>query len=271
MMKVSVCIPVYNAEKYLKETIDSVLNQSFHDFELVLINDCSTDDSVDVIRQYADPRIRFIQNEHNLGMHKTMDCCVEEAKGEYVLLLCDDDLIANDCLEKKARVLENDEKINLVFSASSVIDSHGKIIMKRRPYKANLKFDGKTLAKKSFETKNVFAEPSNVMFRKSAVTNLDGFDCDIKYAIDWDYWLRICSTGDVYYIDDYLSCFRISDTSETSRMIKIRKSIFEEDNYFVEKMRTFSALGFNERTLKKHSRNIKLRQYMKEIFFAIRR
>ena len=90
-MKVSVVITSYNYDKYIKDAIESVLNQTYSDFELVIIDDCSTDNSVNIINQFEDERIKFIQNEQNLGlknsMQKAISCCI----GEWIAFLESDD------------------------------------------------------------------------------------------------------------------------------------------------------------------------------------
>ncbi len=270
-MEISVCIPLYNAEKFIAKTIESVLAQTRRDFELLVIDDGSTDSSVEIVESYKDARIRLLKNETNLGMHGSMDRCIREAKGKYVLILCNDDLITSDCLQEKAAILENYQNVNLVFSASEIINEKGNVIMKRSPFKKTQCFEGKQLAKKSFETKNIFAEPSNVMMRREAALQVGGFDKRIKYSIDWEYWLRICSTGDAFYINKSLSQFRISEQSMTSQLVKRRKEILNEDIYFSRKYKENNIFGFKETTFLKHFLSVRVRQYAKELFFKLRR
>ena len=112
-MKVSVIITSYNYEQYIKDAIESVLNQTYSDFELVIIDDCSTDNSANIIKQFNDERIKFIQNEQNLGlknsMQKAISCCI----GEWIAFLDSDDLWKPLKLEKQIMfMLEN----NYTFS-----------------------------------------------------------------------------------------------------------------------------------------------------------
>ena len=270
-MDISICIPLYNAEKFIKKTINSVLNQTKKDFELLIVNDCSTDSSLEIVNSFKDDRIRILQNDHNLGMHKTMNRCIEEASGKYILILCNDDLITEDCLSQKFSIMEKYENVNLVFSASAIINENDETIMERYPFKQSQYFVGRKIAKRSFETKNVFAEPSNVLIRKSAAIKAGGFDEKIKYSIDWEYWLRLCSMGDAFYINRVLSKFRISDSSMTTQLMKRRKIIFAEDKYFSEKCKRNPDLKFSQFTICRHYISTRFRHYGKEIFFLLRR
>jgi glycosyltransferase involved in cell wall biosynthesis len=114
--KVSVCIPVYNGEDYLSETIKSVLNQSFQDFEIVIVDNQSTDKTVNIIQSFNDSRIVFFQNETNIGLIGNWNMVMKKARGKYIKILPADDLIYPDCLKLQVEVFEKDtaKKISLV-------------------------------------------------------------------------------------------------------------------------------------------------------------
>src|SRR6185369_13911842 len=118
--KVSVCIPTYNYGNYIAETIESVLAQNYSDFELLIIDDGSTDRTAEIVDSYArqDPRIRLIVNEVNLGMVENWNSCLEQAKGEYIKFVFGDDLLASpDALGRMTALLDNDNTVSLVCSA----------------------------------------------------------------------------------------------------------------------------------------------------------
>ena len=91
MPKISVIMPVYNAERYIKIAVDSILNQTFKDFELIVIDDKGTDDSIKIVEEISDPRIRILHNEKNCGIAFSRNRGITEAKGEYLALMDDDD------------------------------------------------------------------------------------------------------------------------------------------------------------------------------------
>ena len=130
---VSVCIPTYRGAAFLAAAIDSVLNQSYPDFEVWILDDNSPDDTQAVVARYSDPRVKYVRNAHNLGPEGNWNRCLELAQGKYFKLLPHDDLLADDCLEQQVAVLEKDtaKEIALVFGSREIIDPQGKVLMTR--------------------------------------------------------------------------------------------------------------------------------------------
>lgn len=124
MQKVSVIIPVYKAEKYIAATIESVLNQTYENFELILVNDGSPDKSVEICEQFTDPRIRIIHQE-NRGVSAARNAGIRQAQGEYVALLDADDLWLPEKLEKHIEHLNTSPQVGVSFSRSAFIDEAG--------------------------------------------------------------------------------------------------------------------------------------------------
>ncbi len=125
--KVTVIIPVYNREKYVSEAIDSILTQSFTDFELLLIDDGSTDGSVEVMRSYTDPRIRLVYNGSNLGIPKTRNKSLQLARGEYIAMLDSDDYAHPDRLKKQVAFLDRHPDYAVVGSWAAEMDENGRL------------------------------------------------------------------------------------------------------------------------------------------------
>ena len=271
MPKISVCIPVYNGETYLAQTIQSVLNQTYPDFELIIIDNASTDHTVSVVRSFDDPRIRLIQNETNVGMVGNWNNCLKYGTCEYMQLLCADDLLTPDNFQKKVEILDNYPEVGMVFSGSHVINETGKVVMNRRPFRSSGMWDGKKLARRSFRNHNYNAEPSNVMFRKSTSLEIGAFDPDLWFTLDWNYWLRMCSVSKVYYINEYLYSFRVSTTSETAQLLKTIGKIFADDKLFVDKCCNQLNLGLTKGDVRMHQIKIRIRAYMRVVFMQIRR
>ncbi|MDD2338304.1 MAG: glycosyltransferase family 2 protein, partial [Geobacteraceae bacterium] len=169
--KISVCIPSYNCAPFLAEAIDSVLAQSYTDFELVIIDDCSSDSSTEIIAGYGekDPRIVCLSNETNLGMVANWNRCLELAKGEYIHYLFADDTFASpECLAKMLRVIESDSAISLVVSARNIIDEDSRIKSVASHFRDQKIVPGTEVIRRCpYEGRNLVGEPSVVMFRKS--------------------------------------------------------------------------------------------------------
>lgn len=124
--RVSVCIPVYNRSAYIRDAIDSVLQQDFHDFELVLIDDGSTDDSVEVIQRYTDPRIRLIRNDANRGIPYSRNMALELARGEYLAWLDSDDRMAQGRLRRQVDFLDRHRDVAMVGGWLRRFDDTGR-------------------------------------------------------------------------------------------------------------------------------------------------
>jgi len=130
---VTVTIPMYNNARFIEETIASVLGQSMADFELLIYDDNSTDDSFELAASFTDSRIRLQRNSENLGPEGNWNKAVSSVKGRYVKLVCGDDILYSTCLEKQVeRFLEPSSLgVSLVSSQRTIIDSQGKALIKK--------------------------------------------------------------------------------------------------------------------------------------------
>lgn len=269
MPKVSVCIPAYNGEKYIEKAIESVLRQSYTNFELVIIDDASKDKTKEIVNSFSDKRIRFIKNEINIGMVENWNRCLDNAIGEYILLLGNDDFIAENCLEKKVNAFDINDEICLVFSSSYIVNETDKIVMRKRPFHSEQLFDGKDLGRRSFIRKNLYGEPSNVLFKREVSKKVGCFDNRICYSTDWDYWMKLCLLGKAYYIDEYLMYYRISNTSVTSKLLKnINKSKLEQDDAQLVR-NCLRNMELSKMDVILHKFNIKLRTFARKIFLKL--
>ncbi|MCX6267702.1 MAG: glycosyltransferase [Bacteroidetes bacterium] len=213
---VSICIPSYNSEKYLQDTISSVLNQTYQNFELLITDDCSSDKTVDIIRSHNDNRLKYHVNATQLGVEGNWNKAVSLASGKYIKLLHADDIIYPDCISEQVRVFENDlsSKIVLVSSHKNIINEDGKVLfIKRYPGKTG-HVNGIEAIKKSirFGT-NIIGEPG-IGLIKAEVLAKSGLYCGNNlYMIDFDLWKRILLYGDIFVINNVLFGFRISKKS----------------------------------------------------------
>lgn len=265
---VSICIPIYNGQQYIKSTIESVLNQTYSNIELVLVNDNSTDNTENIILSFNDKRLRYYKNAKNLGMVANWNKAVSYANGDYVKLLCQDDLLEKTCIEKQAYILDINESVQLVTSASYVIDENGKKLMSRRTFRKSLLLNGKNISKQSFiKGKNLFGEPTLTMYRKSIFSKIGYYDKDFWYVPDWDFNVRCLCHGNLYYINDKLASFRISKTSQTSEIIENnRNTLFDEDKKFLNKHLKLKTLTLSNFEKMRHDFNTRFRTQLKRIF-----
>ena len=131
---VSVILTSYNHAHYIGKTIESVLNQTFKDFELIILENVSTDNSAEIIRFYKDERIKFVINPQNIGMVLSVNKGIEIARGKYIAHVCADDIWHPTKLERQLEILEKDEKIATVFTRVAVINESGEFVDKKNSY-----------------------------------------------------------------------------------------------------------------------------------------
>lgn len=215
---VSICIPVYNGASFIGKTIESVLNQSYRNIEIVILDNASTDRTKKIVAGYEDDRIRFILNPQNIGMCANWNKALVEAKGNYIKLLPADDLIYQDCIERQVEAFQkySSENIALVCCGRDIIDSSGKVIISRRFFGANGVVPGKTGVKKIIRSgTNLLGEPGAILFRQDLLTKTGGFVDDFPYVIDLNLWVKILKYGNLYVIPESLCAFRVSPQSES--------------------------------------------------------
>lgn len=185
--KISVIISIYNGERYLREAIDSILNQSLKDFEFIIVNDASTDRTLDILKNYADKdkRIILVNNNENLGLTESLNKAIKLAKGEYIARMDADDISHPDRLGFECDFLDNNPDIGLVGTHASFINEKGQEFsiwhMPTSDYEI----------KKELMLGNSFCHGS-IMIRKKCLEKIGHYREKFKYAQDYDLWLR-CS------------------------------------------------------------------------------
>lgn len=186
---VSIIMGVYNEEKNLSRCIDSVLKQTYTNWEFIICNDCSTDNSKEILMQYhsKDERIIILENEKNSRLAASLNNCLKVAKGKYIARMDADDECLPDRLQKQVQFLEDNKGIDCVGTAVIVFDENGDKGVRLSKEKPN---------KNDLLSSNPFAHPT-VMIRKTVMDNLDGYKetKETKRAEDLDLWFRFYDAG----------------------------------------------------------------------------
>ena len=216
---VSVCIPAYNNAESIRNTIDSILKQTYSNIEVVVVDDCSKDNTVEVVKAIKDTRVRLIRNEKNLGMTDNWNKCIRESRGEYVKLIPGDDYIYEECIERSVQMLEEHEEVSLVVVGCDLVDNDNKVIGAYAHWPKEGIFPGSKIAKKSVMWNNFFGNPVCAMFRRKDFEKTGGFDPIIPYILDFDLWLGLSTQGKVAVIKRKLSAFRVRRDSNTGVLI----------------------------------------------------
>jgi len=230
---VSVIMPCYNGEKFIGEAIESVINQTCKNWELIVVDDGSTDNSKEIIRQYciADKRIQYIQHKKNKGIPFARNTGIRASKGEYIALLDQDDKWLSNKLDLQLdKFYMSKPEIGLVFGNINIIDSYGCLIYKSKNIKINFaKINQRDLVRHLFL--NCFIPSITVMFKRKCIKEVGGFDENILWGgDDYELWLRLANKFKFAYINKVLGIRRLhrNNYSATERMIRGQMQLIEE-------------------------------------------
>lgn len=211
MCKISVVTSVYNCEEYIKETIQSVIDQTFVDWEFIIINDCSKDKSADIIKSFHDKRIRFFDNETNRGQCDSLNFGISQAKGKYIARLDHDDICYPDRFQKQYDYMESHPDVVLCGTWCDLLQE-GNIIKQKCP-----EIFGPEEVNFSLVFFNFIAH-SSFMIRRGAMMDNNIWYGKWKYAEDFDLLLKMFSVGKVDYVHESLIAYRVfpEQCSQTS-------------------------------------------------------
>ncbi|RWY50194.1 glycosyltransferase [Mucilaginibacter gilvus] len=226
MPKVSIIVPTYNRSVYLKETLNSILKQSFDDYEIIITDNCSPDDTEQVVKSIADPRIVYSKNAQNLGSVNNYNKSLELVKGELIHLFSDDDIMLADCLADKVAVFEKYPEVAILHSDINTIDKNGHIISNSHAFNVYKKWAKLHATSRIFDKKqyhkflmaNNFVCMPAVMMRTSVFKKIGFFDSTLSYIVDWQYWLKASLFFDFYYINKKTISYRIHDTNTVKKL-----------------------------------------------------
>jgi glycosyltransferase involved in cell wall biosynthesis len=232
---VSVCIPVYKGERFLAETIRSVLDQTYRDFELVVLDNASPDESGNIARSFGDPRIRVERNPVTLSQPDNWNRVVELSRAPLVKVVCADDLLHPRCLEYQVAPMEADPGLAVVASRRHMIDEESRVIVPRRglPGLTGVRTGVEVARRVVRNGSNPIGESNNVLFRREDFFTVGGWRGDRTYIMDLDLWLRLLQLGDFLGLPETLAAFRIgrgtvsSDNSE---------AIYEQQRMLIEEI-----------------------------------
>lgn len=222
---VSIIITCYNYGKYLEGCLTSVLKQTFNDFEIIIINDGSIDNTDEVIKKFKNiANLKYIK-QSNSGQARAKNVGIQNASGSFIAFLDADDVWDENKLKKQMPLFEN-KSVGVVYSRSSYINESGEVL-------ANLKITEKYLLPKSGKvTKNLFLDNfvpfSSSIVRKDCFGKFGGFDESLKMGIDWDLWLRISTAYEFDFVNEPLLIYRVGHAGQMSKNIEIRQKCSDQ-------------------------------------------
>jgi hypothetical protein len=206
--RVTVLLPVYNGERHLREAIDSILGQTYGDFELLIVNDGSVDGTGDIIHSYHDSRLVVLDNPRNLGLAKSLNRGLRRARGELIARHDADDVSEPEWLRRVMALLDREPMVAVAATWFTEVTADGTVMPGCPPRDPT-----------EMRWRLLFHCPivhSGVVIRASVVEDLGGFDESLGYAEDYDLWCRIARTRIVTSLEEYLVTIRLSDFSMTA-------------------------------------------------------
>ena len=234
---VSVCIPVYRGEQFLAETIRSVLDQTYRDFELVVLDNASPDDSGRIARSFGDHRIRVETNLTTLPQQENWREAVRLCRAPLIKLVCADDLLHPRCLEYQVGPMEADPGLAVVAARRHMIDERSRVLVPRRG------LIGLTGVRSSVEVArhvvrsgaNPIGEPGGVLFRRAHYFAVGGWRPDHRFVMDLDLWIRLLQHGEFLGLPETLAAFRIGQDSLSADN---ETTIYAEQKAYIEELGT---------------------------------
>lgn len=225
MPKVSVIMPAYNAERYIKEAMDSILGQTFGDFELIVLNDCSRDTTEQIILSYRDPRVVYVKNEKNLGVAGTLNRGLEYATGVYIARMDSDDIAMPDRLERQVAFLDaNPEVIACGSNALLFGQTEGK---------TDMPLDHNSICLR-LALSNAFVHPT-MLLRKSALGSVR-YDSSFEGREDYRMWMVLSRKGRMENLEQPLLRYRLhggqvtqkADAAKAQKHFHLKKTYYRE-------------------------------------------
>lgn len=225
---VSVVVPCYNHEKYVKETIESIINQTYKNIELIVIDDGSKDNSVQVIQELADKYGFTFIHRPNKGLSATLNEGIRLSKGKYFSAIASDDILMLEKIEKQVTFMEENSEYGMCY---------GKILYFENTIKNTSEYPNSNKEGWVFNdllNYGCFIPAPSTFMKKEVFENVGGYD-ESLWIEDWDMWLRIAQKYQVGYIDEYFAYYRKHDTNISSQSLKM----YEAEKQILEKYKDY--------------------------------
>ena len=203
---ISIVLPIYNGEKYMRESIESIIMQSYHNWELIIVNDCSTDNTAEIANEYVkkDKRIKYYKNDNNMRLPRTLNRGFSLSKGDYLTWTSDDNLFKQGAFEKMVDALKKDNA-DFVYASYETIDENGNYLDYVQTNK---------MGKYEIIGHNVVG--ACFMYTRKVYETIGDYDDNYTLVEDYDYWLRIFAKFNVTNIEEVLYSYRFHSGALTS-------------------------------------------------------
>jgi glycosyltransferase involved in cell wall biosynthesis len=225
----SICIPTYNRPEYLRRAVESCLKQTYSNFEIVITDNSTNQESAELAAKWNDPRIRYYSNGGNIGPHASAIRSVELGQGKYIKCLMDDDLLKPRCLELMVKALEENPTAAVAMAPMDLIDENDRRIFPRfyvfrtmhyryRYQVGDGLIDRRRLMRDFLTRDYPCTVPSGIMYRTEAMHRAGRFSVEADFAGDLEFCMRLGADWDFYYIDEVLSSWRFMPSCHTANL-----------------------------------------------------
>ncbi|WP_165730497.1 glycosyltransferase family A protein [Polaribacter sp. 20A6] len=229
-LPVSVVMPVYNCEDYIKEAVISILNQTFTNFEFIIVDDCSSDRSFEYLESFKDERIKLYRNSHNLGISKTLNFAIKHSKGKYIARMDSDDISLPTRLEEQFNFLKSNQDYILCGASFKIIGQQEEVCFP----------ENHEAIKLGLLNRNCILHPS-VMIKKSVLLELETiYNFNMEPAEDYDLWVRLINKGRYYNLNKILVHYRVHEQQITKK-----NEVKRIDKAFEVRLRLLQNLNCN--------------------------
>lgn len=226
---VSICIPTYNYAEFVGRAIETALAQTHEELEVIVIDDASTDDTPAVVARFAaDERLRSVRNEHNVGLFANFNRCFEEARGEYVKVLCADDWLHPRSIEDALALLDGAPRAGMATSPSWLADSSGQVTgMVRAPFGDSARIvPGREAIGVHADWGDAAGMPTHVLLRRSVIDEVGGFEPELAPASDMHLWLKVLARHDLAWTPEPRCYTRIHGEHDHGYAYEASESVF---------------------------------------------
>lgn len=217
--QISVIMGVYNGERFLREAIESILNQSYSDFEFIICDDCSTDSTAKILYEFADmdTRVHIIQNRKNLGLAASLNKCIDKSRGVYLARMDCDDFSDPERLKIQVKYLDTHPDIAVIATSTYYMDDHGDVYA-QRVWENEKKFNLGQVVKGT-----PFVHPT-VMMRSTSIKKVGGYTVNslTTRAEDYDLWCKLCESGEKLSVLQQKLFYYREDNNISKRKIRYR-------------------------------------------------
>lgn len=230
--KVSIVLPTYNGAKYIKQSIDSCLKQTYSNLELIIVDDGSSNEISQIIKSYSDPRIKYFKHKRNLGLAQALNTGFAHAKGEYLTWISDDNFYLPEAVECMVKELEANPKVDFIYANYYVINEKGKLLRSARVGLI-----------KNLDRHNCIGPC--FLYRRKIYEKIGEYNPEFYLAEDYNYWLRVREKFQMQRLGEYLCYYRLHKKSLTSQynLAKIEEQAQKASEKYVSQSMRFYRLG----------------------------